>query len=337
MRHKKTSLQIGEERSSSDSKTSQFLQIRKENRLQSATVTITKMLDIEFDDDQMDDESEELAILLATQGVTDGQIKSKLKESTLILKLLFPNDSSISIEASRLPEIGKGKAGQFGVSSGRDWYMLSELGKEAARDCMLRSGLVDSTDGIDTVDLNQRNLKDTVCIRDDLVDDVASQHVSSSWQKKPVEIPPDTLDKSDQNSGSLKAELRAIIPELEEMKKRKSERKNQFLEVLEQIQKLKLEIYATSLKKADMQQKMMRLMTQCDEKGFELEIKSADNRILQEQLQTKCIENKELQDRITLLEQQFAAVNSEKSQSSSGHNVSEEYLNNLGKKIQIQS
>ncbi|KAI3712564.1 hypothetical protein L1987_71123 [Smallanthus sonchifolius] len=35
---------------------------------------------------------------------------------------------------------------------------------------------------------------------------------------------------SDENPGSLKAELRAILPELEEMKKRKSERKNQFID-----------------------------------------------------------------------------------------------------------
>lgn len=134
-----------------------------------------------------------------------------------------------------MPEIGKGKAGQFGVSSGRDWYsgwncmkklidkglavkssnpakyMLTELGKEAARDCMLRSGLVDSTDGIDTVDFNQRNLKDTVCIRDELVDDVASQHVSSRWQKKPVEIPPDTLDKLVRMGYSKEQVTRAFI------------------------------------------------------------------------------------------------------------------------------
>lgn len=134
-----------------------------------------------------------------------------------------------------MPEIGKGKAGQFGVSSGRDWYsgwscmkklidkglavkssnpakyMLTELGKEAARDCMLRSGLVDSTDNIDTVDFNQRNLKDTVCIRDELVDDVASQHVSSSWQKKPVEIPPDTLDKLVRMGYSKEQVTRAFI------------------------------------------------------------------------------------------------------------------------------
>ena len=54
--------------------------------------------------------------------------------------------------------------------------------------------------------------------------------------------------QSDQNAGSLKAELRAILPELEEMKKRKTERRNQFLEVLGQIQKIQLEINATSYK-----------------------------------------------------------------------------------------
>lgn len=50
----------------------------------------------------------------------------------------------------------------------------------------------------------------------------------------------------------------------------------------------------------------------------------------------QCIENKELQERITLLEQQLAAANSEKSQSSSGQNVPEEYINELRKKIQMQ-
>nr|GEZ93368.1 65-kDa microtubule-associated protein 3-like [Tanacetum cinerariifolium] len=53
---------------------------------------------------------------------------------------------------------------------------------------------------------------------------------------------------SDQNAVSLKAELKAILPELEEMKKRKTKRRNQFLEVLEQIQKIQLEIYETSYK-----------------------------------------------------------------------------------------
>ncbi|XP_076910157.1 65-kDa microtubule-associated protein 3-like [Bidens hawaiensis] len=53
---------------------------------------------------------------------------------------------------------------------------------------------------------------------------------------------------SDQKTKSLKAELGAILPELEEMRKRKSERKNQFLEVIQQIQMIQMEIYATSFK-----------------------------------------------------------------------------------------
>ncbi|KAI7727664.1 hypothetical protein M8C21_001120 [Ambrosia artemisiifolia] len=40
------------------------------------------------------------------------------------------------------------------------------------------------------------------------------------------------IRQSDQNIQSLKAELGAILPELEEMRKRKSERKNQFIEVI---------------------------------------------------------------------------------------------------------
>ncbi|KAJ9545763.1 hypothetical protein OSB04_025470 [Centaurea solstitialis] len=67
--------------------------------------------------------------------------------------------------------------------------------------------------------------------------------ICSAMGERPVHI-----RQSDQNPGSLKAELRAILPELEEMKKRKTDRRNQFVEVLEQIQKLHKEIYATSSK-----------------------------------------------------------------------------------------
>ncbi|XP_024970898.1 crossover junction endonuclease MUS81 [Cynara cardunculus var. scolymus] len=122
-----------------------------------------------------------------------------------------------------MPTAGKGKPGQFGVSSDRDWYsgwscmkklidkglavksscpakyMLTEQGKEAARDCLLRSGLVDPvedlTTGDKTLDLNLHNMKDPVCTHARSVEDVTSQHTSSSCQKKSVEIPPDTLNK----------------------------------------------------------------------------------------------------------------------------------------------
>ncbi|MCL7036992.1 hypothetical protein MKW94_023706 [Papaver nudicaule] len=66
----------------------------------------------------------------------------------------------------------------------------------------------------------------------------------------------------------------------------------------------------------DMQQTVMRLMTQCNEKGFELEIKSADNRVLQEQLMDKCLEVKQLQDQVLLLQQQLASATGDKSPSS---------------------
>ncbi|KAM7482652.1 hypothetical protein LguiB_007235 [Lonicera macranthoides] len=86
----------------------------------------------------------------------------------------------------------------------------------------------------------------------------------------------------------------------------------------------------------DMQQTVMRLMTQCNEKAFELEIKSADNRILQEQLQNKCSENKDLLEKISLLEQQLALGNGDRSSPSSEQSGSEEYMDGLRKKIQVQ-
>lgn len=48
--------------------------------------------------------------------------------------------------------------------------------------------------------------------------------------------------QSDQKAVSLKDELEQILPQLEEMRKRKSERRNQFLEVLEAIQKISDEL-----------------------------------------------------------------------------------------------
>ncbi|KAL3515119.1 hypothetical protein ACH5RR_022021 [Cinchona calisaya] len=90
----------------------------------------------------------------------------------------------------------------------------------------------------------------------------------------------------------------------------------------------------------EMQQTLTKLMAQCSEKGFELEIKSADNRVLQEQLQNKCAENKELLEKISCLELQLASATDDKSSLSSApfseHCVSDEYLNELRKKVQVQ-
>ncbi|KAJ9537874.1 hypothetical protein OSB04_030607 [Centaurea solstitialis] len=136
------------------------------------------------------------------------------------------------------------------------------------------------------------------------------------------------MEQSADNPQGSKTQIDNLQREIEE--------KRSQMRVLEEqiIESNQASISNTSL--ADMQQTMMRLMTQCDEKDFELEIKSADNRILQEQLQNKCSENKELQERITLLEQQLAAARSEKPSLSSKQHGSKEYVDQLQMKIQIQ-
>ncbi|KAL1349395.1 hypothetical protein HN51_025889 [Arachis hypogaea] len=83
----------------------------------------------------------------------------------------------------------------------------------------------------------------------------------------------------------------------------------------------------------EMQQTVTRLMTQCNEKAFELELKSADNRVLQEQLNDKCNENKDLQEKVKVLEQQLAAV---ASGTSSERPISRGHIDELKKKIQSQ-
>lgn len=86
----------------------------------------------------------------------------------------------------------------------------------------------------------------------------------------------------------------------------------------------------------DMQQTVMRLMTQCNETSFELELKTADNRILQEQLQNKYAEIQELQEKVILLEQRLASRSGDKVSLSSEQGANEEYIDELRKKIQTQ-
>ncbi|MCO5569176.1 hypothetical protein L7F22_022886 [Adiantum nelumboides] len=65
---------------------------------------------------------------------------------------------------------------------------------------------------------------------------------------------------------------------------------------------------------SEMSQNVTKLMNQLNELIFELEIKSADNRVLQEQLQAKIVENNELQELTRCLREQLAAVTTERSQ-----------------------
>ncbi|XP_021746682.1 65-kDa microtubule-associated protein 3-like [Chenopodium quinoa] len=65
--------------------------------------------------------------------------------------------------------------------------------------------------------------------------------ICSAMVERPVHI-----RQTEQKAGSLKEELDAILPQLEEMRKSKIERKNQFLDVIGQIQKVSTEIYGLS-------------------------------------------------------------------------------------------
>nr|GEW80634.1 kinesin-like protein KIN-7D, mitochondrial [Tanacetum cinerariifolium] len=135
------------------------------------------------------------------------------------------------------------------------------------------------------------------------------------------------VEQSANDPENSKTQIEDLEREIEEKRRQMRDLEKQIVESNE------ASISNTSL--ADMQQTMMQLMTQIDEKGFELEIKSADNRILQEELQNKCEENKELQERIMLLEQQLAMANQKPMPSAEQHG-SKEYIDGLRTKIKIQ-
>ncbi|PKA64190.1 Kinesin-like protein NACK1 [Apostasia shenzhenica] len=92
---------------------------------------------------------------------------------------------------------------------------------------------------------------------------------------------------------------------------REIEEKRKQMRVLEQRISESREASVANASLVEMQQTVVKLMTHCNEKGFELEIKTADNRILQEQLTKKCAENNELQEKLLQLQHQLHSVTSE--------------------------
>ncbi|CAN4107475.1 unnamed protein product [Withania somnifera] len=133
---------------------------------------------------------------------------------------------------------------------------------------------------------------------------------------------------NDPENSKTRNEIQSLERDIEE--------KREQMRILEQRIVESGEVSISSASLVEMQQTLMKLMTQCSEKGFELEIKSADNRILQEELQNKCLENKELQETICNLEQQLAAVKVEKSYPLSDQGLSDKYIDDLKKKLQLQ-
>ncbi|KAH9691252.1 kinesin-like protein KIN-7E [Citrus sinensis] len=99
---------------------------------------------------------------------------------------------------------------------------------------------------------------------------------------------------------------------LRKLKDEISEKKLQ-IRVLEQRMIGSVERTPHTLSTTEMSQALSKLTTQLNEKTFELEIKSADNRILQEQLQMKISENTEMQETILLLRQQIDSLSNKMS------------------------
>ncbi|CAF1709969.1 unnamed protein product [Brassica napus] len=135
------------------------------------------------------------------------------------------------------------------------------------------------------------------------------------------------VDQSVEDPENSQTQIQNLEHEIQEKKRQ--------MRALEQLIIESGEASIANASLVEMQQKVMSLMSQCHEKSFELEIKSADNCILQEQLQKKCTENKELHEKVNLLEQRLNAVSSENSSPSCSNNtVSGEYADELKRKIQ---
>lgn len=93
--------------------------------------------------------------------------------------------------------------------------------------------------------------------------------------------------------------------QMKNMKDEISEKKRQ-MRLLERRIVGNGEVASNNAAALELSQTISKLTNQLNEKSFELEIKSADNRILQEQLQAKVTENTELQSTIAALRQQIA-------------------------------
>ncbi|XP_019413364.1 PREDICTED: kinesin-like protein KIN-7D, mitochondrial [Lupinus angustifolius] len=136
------------------------------------------------------------------------------------------------------------------------------------------------------------------------------------------------MEQSANDNGSSKTQIENLEQDIQEKRKQ--------MRVLEQRISECGESSIANSSLVEMQQTVERLMSQCNEKAFELEIKSADNRVLQEQLNDKCSENSELHEKVMLLEHQLATVSSGTSLVLDDHRLYDEHVDELKRKIQSQ-
>ncbi|XP_022928777.1 65-kDa microtubule-associated protein 3-like [Cucurbita moschata] len=97
--------------------------------------------------------------------------------------------------------------------------------------------------------------------------------------------------QADQKAGTLKEEMARVLPQVDEMQKRKIDRRNQFLEVLEQIQKISCEIYGSEFSHSsidiDENDLSLRKLEELTGKLHMLQKEKSDRQmVIQEHLQT---------------------------------------------------
>ncbi|XP_071731361.1 kinesin-like protein KIN-7E, chloroplastic [Rutidosis leptorrhynchoides] len=101
------------------------------------------------------------------------------------------------------------------------------------------------------------------------------------------------------------------------------------IHLLEQRMISSVDMNTHKLKRNEIPQVPSKLIAQLNEKTFELELKAADNRILQEQLQVKVSDNAEMQQTILLLRQQVESLTAANNSNSQQHKYinEEKYIN----------
>ncbi|KAJ7543666.1 hypothetical protein O6H91_09G047500 [Diphasiastrum complanatum] len=98
----------------------------------------------------------------------------------------------------------------------------------------------------------------------------------------------------------LKAQIKKVKEEIRD--------KEHQIQILEQKIMDTKEIMTPRHSSIELSQMMSKLKNQLSERSFEVELKSADNRILQEQLQSKTVEIKNLQQTVSSLQSQLRAA-----------------------------
>ncbi|RZC62288.1 hypothetical protein C5167_024070 [Papaver somniferum] len=112
------------------------------------------------------------------------------------------------------------------------------------------------------------------------------------------------------STGTTITDQMDLLREQDQLRKLKNEisEKQGHMHELEQLMLGSIESTPRASNNIEMSQALSKFATQLNEKTFDLEIKSADNRILQEQLQMKMSENAEMQETVLLLRQQLDSL-----------------------------